>query len=127
MNKKADISITILVIGVVAACGLAIFSFYSSGISMKSDFFGLEIIEKINSISEEIEFYENSDINKDPFKIMDVFTQGISQNNIVFTGVKETRNEKENYILTGTYSIEECEYWIVSCEPKILVWIEYKK
>ena len=47
-NKRADITIVILVIGVVAVCFLAIFSFYSSDINLKKDFIGIEMIHEIN-------------------------------------------------------------------------------
>lgn len=124
-NKKADIPIIILVLGVVAVCGLAILSFYSSGISVKKDFIGLGMMEKINSLSEEIEFYKSSEIKKDPEKIMEIFNGGISQNKIVFKGVKEKKDGKEFYSLTADYSIEECEYLFVVCEDSRMVFIEY--
>ena len=124
-NKKADIPIIILVLWVVAVCGLAILSFYSSGISVKKDFIGLGMMEKINSLSEEIEFYKSSEIKKDPEKIMEIFNGGISQNKIVFKGVKEKKDGKEFYSLTADYSIEECEYLFVVCEDNRMVFIEY--
>lgn len=123
MNKKADISITILVLGVIAVCGLAILSFYSSEIFVKKDFIGLEMIEKINSLAEEIKFYENSEINEDPFKIMEIFSEDISTENIIFRG-----NKLENgYSLTGEYSIQECSLWFIDCKEKTIVNITYIK
>ena len=124
MNKKADISIIILVLGVIAVCGLAILSFYSSEISVKKDFIGLEMIEKINSLAEEVKFYEDPEINEDSFKIMEIFSEEISKDNIVFRGTKL----KEGYSLTGDYSIKECSlFWFLDCEDKRIVFIEYNK
>ena len=126
-NKKADLPIIILVLGVVAVCGLAILSFYSSGISVKKDFIGLGVIEKINSLSEEIDFYKTSEINKHPEEIMELFNGGLSQNKIVFKGFKETKYGKEVYSIKADYIIQECSYAFFDCEDKKMVWVEYKK
>jgi len=59
-NKRADIPITILVLGVVAICGLAILSFIvSSKVNVKSDDLGLEVFEKLHADVEKFEFYKN--------------------------------------------------------------------
>ena len=54
MNRKADISITIFVLGVVALCFLTIFSFILVNNDRSDDFFGIGLIETMNSIDEEI-------------------------------------------------------------------------
>lgn len=59
MNKRADISITILVLGVVAISILTIFSFINSRDNVGEDFLGIGLIETMNSISEEINFYNS--------------------------------------------------------------------
>jgi hypothetical protein len=120
MNKRADISIIILVLGVVAVCSLAILSFYSSKISVENDFIGLGIIEKINSFAEEVKFHQN------PIEMMEVFTQGISQDSVVFKGTNGGKDKKEVYSITGNYFVEECEYWLVGCEDKRMIFVEYK-
>jgi len=56
-NKRGDISITILVIGVLLLCVLALFSFYSSAIRTRNTFVGIGLIEKMNSQIEENSFY----------------------------------------------------------------------
>ena len=126
MNKRADISIIILVLGVVAVCSLAIFSFYSSKISVENDFVGLGIIEKINSFAEEVKFYKNSEINENSLEVMKVFTQGISQDNVIFKGTKEIKDEKEVYSITGNYFVEDCNLWFIGCDNKRMVFVEYK-
>jgi len=59
MNKKADIPVTILVLGVFAICVLAIFSFIYSEKKISENFVGIGLIETINSIEEEIRFDES--------------------------------------------------------------------
>lgn len=90
MNNKGDIPITILVIGIVAVCGLAIFSFYISGDRFKGSFGSVQVIEKANSFFDEMQFYKN--IGKEPSSEMTIFKKdwvmGSSFQNITF-GIKE--------------------------------------
>jgi flagellar basal body-associated protein FliL len=58
-NKKADIPITILVIGVLGICALAILSFFLSDRSVKNDFVVLEAVEKASILKDKISFYRN--------------------------------------------------------------------
>ncbi|MDD5589011.1 MAG: hypothetical protein PHP92_03050, partial [Candidatus Nanoarchaeia archaeon] len=51
-NKKGDISITILVIGVFLVCGIATFSFINSMIQTRNSFVGIGMVEKINMQTE---------------------------------------------------------------------------
>lgn len=62
-NKKADIPITILVIGVFAICVLAIISFINSE-SQKS-ILGIEVIEEIHANVENFNFYLNNGFSKE--------------------------------------------------------------
>ena len=59
-NKRGDIPITILVIGILAICILAIFSFYSSSKSVKDDFSSISAIEKVLIAKEKISLYSES-------------------------------------------------------------------
>ncbi len=59
-NKRGDIPITILVIGILAICILAIFSFYSSDRNVKDDFSSVGIIEKVLIAKEKISLYNKS-------------------------------------------------------------------
>ena len=59
-NKRADIPVTILVIGVFAICTLAILSFSIIDNKSKEGFNeAIEAIEEINSEIEKYEFYNN--------------------------------------------------------------------
>lgn len=56
-NKRGDIPITILTIGVVLVCAIALFSFFSSTVRMRSSFIGIGMVERLNSQIEENSFY----------------------------------------------------------------------
>jgi hypothetical protein len=63
-NKRADIPVTILVLGVIAVCGLAVLSFIvSEKITVKPDKLGVEIFEKLYSGTDKFEFYKNVGIS----------------------------------------------------------------
>jgi hypothetical protein len=47
-NKRGDITITILVIGVIVICGLAVYSFFSSMVQTRNSFIGIGIVDKMN-------------------------------------------------------------------------------
>ena len=60
-NRRADIPITILVLGVVAICGLAILSFVVSKNSVLDNYndpLGLSVFEQVHSDVEKFEFYK---------------------------------------------------------------------
>ena len=48
-NKKGNLPIIILVLGVLAVCSLALLSFYSSNLKVSNNFAGVKLIEKLNS------------------------------------------------------------------------------
>lgn len=56
-NKRGDIPITVLVIGVIAVCCMALFSFSLSTTKIRDSFVGLGMMEKINSQIENKTFY----------------------------------------------------------------------
>ncbi len=49
INKRGDIPMTILVIGIILICCIAIISFFSSTIKERSSLEGITLIEKLNS------------------------------------------------------------------------------
>jgi len=59
MNKRGDIPVTILVIGVLAICTLAVLSFFLSDRIVKNDFIVIETIERASILKEKILFYNN--------------------------------------------------------------------
>ena len=56
MNRRGDIPVTILVLGVLIICGLALLSFFSAGNHGRESFGGLGLVEEINSQVEEALF-----------------------------------------------------------------------
>ena len=113
MNKKADISITILVIGIVAVCFLTILSFVKSDNDVDDNFLGIGLIETMNSMEAELNFYEETEFEGD---YGNVFERG---------NVKITTDGKK--VLKGDYTIQKCAFLVFGCENKKMVWIEYTK
>jgi len=68
MDKKGDLPITILTIGVFAVCGLALLSFFSSSIQIKNSFTSLGFMEQINFQIEQYNFYKNLGISDEKMK-----------------------------------------------------------
>lgn len=72
-NKKGDIPTTLLVIGVIALCGLTIFIFVNSLNTTKGSFDYVEEIEKANMKIEENSLHEyHKEINetlRNPFNL----------------------------------------------------------
>ena len=59
-NHRGDIPITILVLGVIAICGLAILSFLiSDKVYVVPSWLGLEVFEQLYTDVEKFEFYRN--------------------------------------------------------------------
>ena len=58
MNKRGDIPITILVIGIVMVCILAILSFNVSILKVQKNF-DIQIVKEIKLVKERADFYKN--------------------------------------------------------------------
>ena len=122
MNKRGDISITLLVLGVFTVCTLTLFSFYISGVDGKETALKVGIVEKINSLAEEIKFYKNPEIGKNPEDVMEIFDAGITEGNINFVGIREG----ETYKIKSEYSERDLELFGFGLgERKVLFSIEY--
>ena len=48
MDKRGDLPVTILIIGVFAVCTLALLSFFYSSYQMNKSFVGVDLIDKAN-------------------------------------------------------------------------------
>jgi len=68
-NKKGDIAITLLVIGVFGVCSFALLTFFISDFRVSNSFVGIEQMQKLNSQIEAYNFYK---------------VKGVSQNNLNF-------------------------------------------
>ncbi len=59
-NKRGNLPIIILVLGVLAVCSLALLSFYNANLKISNDFSGVKLIEKVNSQIEANKYQEKS-------------------------------------------------------------------
>lgn len=64
-DKKADIPVTILVIGVIAICSFALLSFLSSSFFTKQNFTGLEEMQNLNSKINQYYFYQEQGLSNE--------------------------------------------------------------
>ena len=88
-NKKADIPITILVIGVLAICTLAILSFFLSDRIVKNKFVVLDAVEEAKIMKEKISFYNNTGMSQEEIgKII-----GIKEDNIQGKFIQVKQND----------------------------------
>ena len=108
-NKKADISITILVIGVFVVSSLTLLNFYFEGFKDNNFFEGVILIKKVGEFAEDIRFYESLNLKKNSLELTGL-SQGIEENGFKFQGkseggfyeIKGTLYEKEFFgLLTG--------------------------
>lgn len=63
-NKRGDIPVTILVLGVVAICILAILSFYASSLEMKKNF-DIQLVKEAKLAREKLDLYINLGFTKE--------------------------------------------------------------
>lgn len=72
-NKKADIPVTILVLGVVMICTLALISFFSSSFNFKKFSTGVSVLEEFNVKINEYNFYKSRGISGEQInEVLDV-------------------------------------------------------
>ena len=62
-NKRADIPVTILILGIVTICTLTITSFLRVSLREKQEFYGIGLIETVLSVEEEFAFYKINSIS----------------------------------------------------------------
>ena len=115
-NKKADVPIIILVLGVFAVCGMVLLSFNISRNNSEEKFASLNLIGKVNSYAEEHNFYKNLEIAQNPEEIMDIF------NNPAVSGkglkvLYESDIKGESIIIRGFYN----DINILGSEKNIMV------
>ena len=59
-NKKGEIPVVVLVIGIFVVCSLALVTFYMSDIRVKESFAGLDTMQEMNIQIENASFYGDS-------------------------------------------------------------------
>ena len=84
MNKRGDLPVTILIIGVFAVCTLALLSFFYSSYQIHKSFVGVEMIEKAN-VQIESHNLEHFYIYKNVTKISPEWGSGWLKEKIIFS------------------------------------------
>lgn len=59
-NKKGDLPVTLLVIGIFALCGFALLTFFISDFKTSNSFVGVSVLQKVNTNADEYLFYKNN-------------------------------------------------------------------
>lgn len=116
-NRKGDISITILVLGVLIVSALALLSFYLAGISGKETLNRISILNKVNSISEEAKFYKNPEIGKNPEEVMGIFEKEILDGSVVYSAT----DNNGAYKIAGVDSRNAIEFFGFKFSQKKLI------
>jgi len=102
MNKKADIPITILVIGVFVICTLALITFFASSVKEKNSFIGVKLMQRINYQIED--YFLHRDLSN-----LDVKTNSQGQK-ALYQEKKDTEGflwwEKEVVLFSVEYNLE---------------------
>lgn len=66
MNNKADVTVTMLVIGIFAVCTLALISFYQASVEVRNSFIGFNLVEKMNADIETYHFSQKEGLKNLP-------------------------------------------------------------
>jgi len=82
-NKKGDIPVTILVIGVVAVCIMALLSFLSSTAKVRNSFVGIGALEEMNLQRERNYFYKTSGLVTGDYEYVASIFDYAKENSIV--------------------------------------------
>ena len=113
-NKKADITITLLVLGIVALCFLTIISFVKVNLDLNNNFYGVGLIETMKSVNEELKFSDISGFS--PGYVSEFNKDGVS------IKINDGRAVVgEYYKITGGY------LRLFSSKKTTLVKVEYNK
>ncbi len=82
-NRRAQIPIVILVLGVVAVCVMAIFSFITSSSRFDASFSGISVAKSLTSQIESYHFYIS--VGEDPSKYLNIEPPGRGEGKSLFS------------------------------------------
>jgi hypothetical protein len=104
-NKKGDVPVTLLVIGVFAVCSLALLTFFVSDFRISNSFVGLEIMDKANTLTEEYIFYSEK-LDTEDFEELENYFNWTEENGVRYLELEKSYDKfsfstfkKENTIL----------------------------
>lgn len=120
-NKRGDIPTAILVLGAFAVCTLALISFYASSIFVENNFFGLDLVEKMNSQVNEYNFYNSKNLNGEEIReillLEENFYIGENQNSGGYFEINKTETDFK----FGGLSFDKKDW----SEEKLLISVKY--
>ena len=102
-NKKGDIPVTILVLGVFLICVTALASFHFFKNKMERVFVGVDLIEKMNSRIEEYNFYKNLGLSEEEIiNSLDIKTDSQGNRYLYYEFI-----EKNNKLISVKYYLQD--------------------
>jgi hypothetical protein len=104
MNKRADVSITILVIGVFGVCAFAIISFILYNQQNQQNFVNAEIFENLSSQVENYYFYVNSGLSSQQ-AAQDIGAQ-LQGTQLILNAVQKTPSPGSKTIISVQYIVD---------------------
>ena len=120
-NKRGDIPTAILVLGAFAVCTLALISFYASSVFVENNFFGLDLVEKMNSQVNEYNFYNSKNLNGEEIReillLEENFYIGENQNSGGYFEINKTETDFK----FGGLSFDKKDW----SEEKLLISVKY--
>ncbi len=102
-NKKADVPVTILVIGVIAVCALALLSFLSSSFKLEQSFTGVSAMEELNAKINEYHFYKNMGVSEEQINQALNITEGCLEEYRISTSMLPWK--KDEFLFSVKYTI----------------------
>ncbi len=115
-NKKGDVPVTILVLGVFVVCSLALVSFYLASFKVENNFVGLELMDKMNYKIKEYNFYKLKGLSKEQFAENVPFEENFflgNENSKTYFEINETGKidigfwNKEKFLFSIKYYVSE--------------------
>jgi len=107
MNRKADISITLFVIAVIALFSFALFTFYISNVNVRSNFVGGDVLEEVIAKQHSIDFYLNQ--GKSPEESAGLVGGGFNEDSF-FISKERSVEERRFFLFKETKTILSVDY-----------------
>lgn len=103
MNKRADITVTILVIGVFMVCTIALISFFQTNVKIGNSFVGLDLMEKMNKDIEASTYVKRLELKSPPELKIEGSLSYLDAEKKIKTGIWGFRKEKTVFYLRYTF------------------------
>jgi len=128
LNRRGDVPVTILVIGVVAICGLAIFSFIDSANDIQKSFVGPGLIEDIIAIKEEMRLEEKgfNDFSRRIGFSLPEYDMELSGSQLMPVDKIKKKLGRVEIVVDKSSNLITGKCFEKPGEDKILVYIEYR-